>query len=178
MSEGKYFAMTKCFICGEDADILLAKNLKKDISKFDNTTTPGTFCNECAKGERFKQTENLLNYSMPSILGKRLFDIFPHFYKDNNGSICDVRKVASDGLNLSKGLFHGNQDYKSFREELRPLFSHNLTKNEPSLKEESIKDEKLAEYEKQLKSAINSEDFEQAAKLRDQIQAYKAQNGI
>ena len=27
-------------------------------------------CNECAKGERFKQTENLLNYSMPSILGK------------------------------------------------------------------------------------------------------------
>ena len=68
-------------------------------------------CNECAKGERFKQTENLLNYSMPSILGKRLFDIFPHFYKDNNGSICDVRKVASDGLNLSKGLFHGNQDY-------------------------------------------------------------------
>lgn len=109
-------------------------------------------CNECAKGERFKQTENLLNYSMPSILGKRLFDIFPHF--------------------------HGNQDYKSFREELRPLFSHNLTKNEPGLKEESIKDEKLAEYEKQLKSAINSEDFEQAAKLRDQIQAYKAQNGI
>ena len=109
---------------------------------------------------------------------KRLFDIFPHFYRDNNGSICDVRKVASDGLNLSKGLFHGNQDYKSFREELRPLFSHNLTKNEPGLKEESIKDEKLAEYEKQLKSAINSEDFEQAAKLRDQIQAYKAQNGI
>ena len=88
-------------------------------------------CNECAQGERFKQTENLLNYSMPSILGKRLFDIFPHFYKDNNGSICDVREVASDGLNLSKGLFHGNQDYKSFREELRPLFSHNLTQNEP-----------------------------------------------
>ena len=135
-------------------------------------------CNECAQGERFKQTENLLNYSMPSILGKRLFDIFPHFYKDNNGSICDVREVASDGLNLSKGLFHGNQDYKSFREELRPLFSHNLTKNEPGLKEGSIKDEKLAEYEKQLKSAINSEDFEQAAKLRDQIQAYKVQNGI
>lgn len=27
-------------------------------------------CNECAQGERFKQTENLLNYSMPSILGK------------------------------------------------------------------------------------------------------------
>ncbi|WP_423777560.1 UvrB/UvrC motif-containing protein [Dialister invisus] len=25
---------------------------------------------------------------------------------------------------------------------------------------------------------MNSEDFEQAAKLRDQIQAYKAQNGI
>ena len=24
-------------------------------------------CNECAQGERFKQTENLLNYSMPSI---------------------------------------------------------------------------------------------------------------
>ena len=70
------------------------------------------------------------------------------------------------------------KNYKSFREELRPLFSHNLTPNEPGLKEESIKEEKLAEYEKQLKSAINSEDFEQAAKLRDQIQAYKAQNGI
>ena len=25
-------------------------------------------CNECAQGERFKQTENLLNYSMHSIL--------------------------------------------------------------------------------------------------------------
>ena len=48
-NEGKYVAMTRCFICGKEADILLAKDLTKDISKFDNTTTPETFCNECAK---------------------------------------------------------------------------------------------------------------------------------
>ena len=45
-----------------------------------------------------------------------------------------------------------------------------------------VKDKLYRQHErdlkKQLKSAINSEDFEQAAKLRDQIQAYKAQNGI
>jgi protein arginine kinase activator len=136
-------------------------------------------CSACAKKERFNETENLLNHSMNSILRKRLFNILPYYiYRNNNGSPRPVKQADFDGLNLSNGIFCRDQDYKSFREELRPLFSHNLTPNEPGLKEESIKDEKLAEYEKQLKSAINSEDFEQAAKLRDQIQAYKAQNGI
>lgn len=38
-------------------------------------------CNECAQGERFKQTENLLNYSMPSILGKDYLIYFHIFIK-------------------------------------------------------------------------------------------------
>lgn len=38
-------------------------------------------CNECAQGERFKQTENLLKYSMPSILGKDYLIYFHIFIK-------------------------------------------------------------------------------------------------
>ena len=43
-----HVAMLKCFICGDDAQILLNKTLK-DISEYHNTTRPGVYCSKCQK---------------------------------------------------------------------------------------------------------------------------------
>ena len=44
--DGNFVALMKCFICDDDADIILDRRLK-DISELHGKTSPSTFCNHC-----------------------------------------------------------------------------------------------------------------------------------
>lgn len=66
-------------------------------------------------------------------------------------------------------------DYISFREKLRPFFGSK--KDGKRKKEISSQDQYLHQLEMKLQDSIQTEDYEEAARLRDEIQKYKDGKG-
>lgn len=131
-------------------------------------------CSECAqKDTQLNNNDIFFEEFLQSGIKNGFMNMFPYYIQaySNKGG----RNVYS-GPKHAKGILNGTQTYESFREELKTLFSD---KNKDTNSPDGLfihEDEQLTELEKKLSECIKLEKFEEAAKLRDQIQAYKNRN--
>ncbi len=82
----------------------------------------------------------------------------------------------------NQGLLGCAHDYDVFREALEPLIqrahdgaTHHVGKTPRSLGKQAGAAQRLARLRRQLKEAVAAEDYERAAKLRDEIQELESQ---
>lgn len=149
-------------------------------------TTEYNLCEECARQQGFNQ--NITSY-LGSIFGQgfggSVFNTaggIPAFGKSNISNVVCKSCGQSFEEFRRTGLFGCSKCYTSFEEQLEPVFrrvqgstrhigrklaaSAARTKNDEAQKIESLRE--------QLKQAVVEEDYEKAARIRDQIREIEA----
>lgn len=130
-------------------------------------------CSECARKEN--KSVGRLKISAPSfhsLFNGSLFRIFP---REGAFSSYEVASALTDDFSsLQKNGEHGilgGESYESFRDNLRAVCKHGINKKTST--ESNSKDGLLLQLEQKLAESIEKENFEEAAKIRDKIKAYK-----
>ncbi len=134
-------------------------------------------CQECAAKEHVMQSsfgrldrdffsspiESFFEGRMPSFFGRNPIEIESQPVEEEQ-----------EGPMFQEGLRRSPDSYEAFREKIRPAFQKKQAdvseaKEVPVETEDTPTDPKLAELKKALKSCISREDYEGAARIRDQI---------
>ena len=154
-----------CCVCKQrEAVVHYAEIVEGAIQKQD-------LCEHCAVEKGLGST---LNFSM----GDMLAGITDHNTLEKGTIVCPQCNMTLEEFRKC-GRFGCDKCYESFSETLMPMLEqiHRSTKHKGkvpvSLHDESFKRENIATLEKELKEAIESEDFEKAAYLRDELKRMK-----
>ncbi len=137
-------------------------------------------CSECATKENrihayrggFREMFNSFFAEDPFFITSPKID-----WEDRNGPI-GISQEKKD--NYNKGLLGSEPDYKKFCNHLKSVIHDKSKKGDVGKEDINMTDTKedtfLSNLEKQLNDCIEKENFEEAAKIRDQIKKYKDEN--
>jgi len=155
-----------CDICNKNEAIVhYAEVINGEIKKLN-------ICDHCAKDKGFGEE---VSFSLGNMLGGIMDDspkdIERVITKDDKCHTCDMTYEEFK----KSGRLGCDKCYKSFEKKLIPILDtiHKHTRHKGKVpkayKERFIKIEKIRELNKQLKEAVENEEFEKAAVLRDKI---------
>lgn len=154
-----------CCVCKQkEAVVHYAEIVDGAIQKQD-------LCEQCA-------VEKGLGSSLTFSMGDMLAGITDQNTLEKGATVCPQCNMTLEEFRKC-GRFGCDKCYELFSETLTPMLEqiHRSTKHKGkvpvSLHDESYKRENIATLEKELKEAIETEDFEKAAYLRDELKRMK-----
>lgn len=150
-------------------------------------------CSECAAKEHvLDNTDFLSNFDFSDGPFSSFFnrqglggtDLFGHPARLNNTEINNIEcpKCGTSYKNFNeKGRLGCPECYKAFRDRLRKYFNktqgtHQHKGKQPRQGKEEAQNLEILKLQEQLKKCVDTEDYEKAAKLRDQIQDLEKKN--
>ncbi len=159
-----------CDECGKNQAVI------HTVQIINGTKTEAHLCQECAKNHPELQMAAMFS---PSEAIKSLFSLMEPGVIENE----EVCKNCGEAFSEFKdtGLLGCSECYDSFRDKIIPVLrrTHGNVQHAGEVPEEAgenLKKQKKADrLKEQLKEAVAREDFEQAAKLRDEINALRSE---
>ena len=143
--------------------------------------TEGHLCSDCARALGVNDMFSGFDFSFS--------DLLSDFFADTPGAALSANSVRCENCGSSfndivkSGRIGCADCYETFFDKLMPSIQrlHGNTKHEGKVPlnevtNESTQTDKIAELREQLNKAIENEDVEQAAKLRDEIKALEGKN--
>jgi protein arginine kinase activator len=156
----------KCEICREAVATVhlteISNNQKKEVH----------LCETCAQEKGVAIHSHVKNLSLPEFFGQ-LSDA-PTSAKPAAGTVCPVCKIDYQEFRAS-GKFGCASDYRVFRKELDYLLDkvHGAVQHRGKMPMrvgmEMSRRRQIDELKKELRTAVDSEQYEQAANIRDRI---------
>ncbi len=146
-----------------EATTHLKQNINGNISEFH-------LCNECAMEEGFGEIINPFSFNFSDMLSS----VFSNLALENKVHRCPSCGAAFADI-VEAGKLGCSECYSVFYDELMPTLQriHGRTQHIGKISlaqgEETLKKNKLKALKQELKEAVASERYEDAAKLRDQI---------
>lgn len=170
---------------------MLCQNCKKNEATthikrvFGGEATQNHLCSECAQNLGFGDIFDDFSFSMPSIFSS-FFDDAVFALGDSRMARCEKCGSSFDDI-IKSGKVGCADCYKKFSKELLPSIQriHGKVKHSGSVPEialdpitpiEKTPEEKIAELETELQTAIEQQNFELAAVIRDKIKELKGEN--
>ncbi len=170
---------------------MLCQNCKKNEATthikrvFAGERTENHLCRDCAVSLGFGDIFDDLSFSMPSIFSS-FFDDAVFALGDSRSARCEKCGSSFDDI-VKSGKVGCADCYKKFYSELMPSIQriHGKVKHSGSVPEivahpitpkEKTAQEKITELEEELAKAIEEQNFEKAAVLRDKIKDLKGEN--
>jgi protein arginine kinase activator len=168
-----------CDICKKKEAVIHIQEISANGKKVIN------LCNECA--EKHPQADKLFNFGelILSDVIENIKKISEEFVQQKktaeNSPVCPVCGWNMKKMNDNNGLFGCSKCYEVFADMIGDAVNNihrsriHTGKRPQNIKYElpEIRREKLRKLEQELQDAINSEAYEQATVLRDQIAAFK-----
>ena len=165
----------KCIKCNKnEASVFLERNINGKVTKT-------ALCSKCAKESGITQNDLFGGFNM---LGG-FFD-FPLVsdLRNEKAKKCPVCGEIFDNI-VNSGMVGCAKCYETFENELSPTIKrlHGNVRHvasrakkakrnkESDVNEKNVKKYELSELKDRLKKAVKNEEYEQAAKLRDEIRA-------
>ena len=157
-----------CDDCGKKEAVFTATQIGKDEKKVLN------LCADCAKKHGLDKSLSAITFSMGNIWASII-------KQSEAESTKPLPKVKCSGCGLSYGEFRQNgrlgcsRCYETFFDNLKDLLRRIHGSNEhvgkvpQSAQEEFMTRKELNRLKQEMKKAVEGEDFEKAANLRDQI---------
>lgn len=137
-------------------------------------------CPECAKSLGYDTAFSDFGFSFPDILNSFLAG--PLYERELGNSVKRCSKCGTSFDEIAKSGRTGCAEcYKTFHEELAPLIEriHGRTKHAGKTANEKSDNENGKEIEnlkKEMKSAVERQDYEHAAAVRDKIKKLEGKN--
>lgn len=137
-----------------------------------------SLCENCSKQENYINNPTF-SYSMENIIGQFMANIVKHNFE------MDELQCGNCGITYGDFKIHGKlgcyNDYNVFQKHLENVLMkiHNASEHQGKISSyyKKAKDygERLNSLQKQLKQAIDMENYEQAAEVRDRIKTLEGQ---
>jgi protein arginine kinase activator len=157
----------KCEICRESVATVhlteISNNQKKEVH----------LCETCAQEKGVAIHSHVKNLSLPEFFGQ-LSDAPSSSAKSTTGQVCPVCKIDYQEFRAT-GKFGCASDYRIFRKELDYLLDkvHGAVQHRGKMPVrvgmEMSRRRQIDELKKELRTAVDSEQYEQAANIRDRI---------
>jgi len=157
----------KCEICRESVATVhlteISNNQKKEVH----------LCETCAQEKGVAIHSHVKNLSLPEFFGQ-LSDTPASSSKSSPAQVCPVCKIDYQEFRAT-GKFGCASDYRIFRKELDYLLDkvHGAVQHRGKMPVrvgmEMSRRRQIDELKKELRNAVDSEQYEQAANIRDRI---------
>lgn len=157
----------KCQNCGKkEATVKYYENINGKKEEYH-------FCSECAK----KYGIGISDFANFSDIFSPMFLNFPEFEKEE--IVCDKCGYTLEDYSKT-GMLGCPSCYDTFKDTLDDMLVRMHGKNrhiklEENKSEKNSKEEKIKKLKEEIKNCIDKEDYEKAAKLRDEIKALEGE---
>lgn len=171
---------------------MLCQNCKKNEATthikrvLNGEATESHLCHTCAQNLGYTNFFDDFSFNMPSLFAGLFSDTLPTL-SEANISRCEKCGCSFDDI-VKSGRVGCADCYEKFYEKLLPSIQriHGKAKHsgktpvnipkEPVKPKEKTPEEIIAQLEKDMQKAVNEQNFEQAAIIRDEIKKLKGEN--
>ena len=139
-------------------------------------------CSDCARHLGYSDMFSGFDLDLADFFGGLLGDMMSPA-RLSSGKRCPKCGASFDDI-VREGKVGCSQCYEEFYEKLRPSiqrihgkikYSGKAAANAPRKEREESPEEKIAKLKEQMSEAVEKQEFEQAAKLRDEIRALEGE---